>query len=64
MIHLNLLHTVSVTLTDTTIDRGETVALLRHRLAQFQLLLTQHQGRTVPVLSIEADDSGWLSSSP
>lgn len=53
-------YTVSVTLADATADYEEMVGILRDRLAQFQLLVTEDQEGTRLVLSIEAGDL-WLA---
>jgi hypothetical protein len=55
------LFTVSVTLVDAAIDHDEMIDILRHRLAPFHLLIVHdHRGQTVLVLTVEAADL-WLA---
>jgi len=58
---VNRLHTVSVTVDDTSADREEMTQILQARLANFDLQLSHdNSGRTVLTLTVEAGDL-WLA---
>ena len=59
--NVSRLHTVSVTVDDTTADREEMAEILRARLARLDLRLSHDDhGRTVLTLTVEAGDL-WLA---